>query len=73
MSASKTWLHQQAHLQNCVATSHPDLTAEGLTKQEREEMCIALSATQESALIQLLLEMCLPTQEDKEVRRDKGC
>ena len=49
------------------------MTADGLTKQEREEMCIALSATQESALIQLLLEICLPTQEDKEVRRDKGC
>ena len=38
-----------------------------MTKQERDELCIALNATQESAVIQLLLEICLCTEEDKKV------
>ena len=50
-----------------MAAAHPDTVGSHVTKQEREEMCIALSATQESALIQVLLEVCLPTKEDKEV------
>ena len=39
-----------------------------MTKQEREELCIALTAAQESAIIQLLLEICLPTEEDQKVK-----
>lgn len=66
-SAAKAWLHEQAHLQTCMAAAHPDAAGSHVTKQERDEMCIALSATQESALIQVLLEVCLPTKEDKEV------
>ena len=38
-----------------------------VTKQERDELCIALTAAQESAIIQLLLEICLPTEQDKKV------
>lgn len=35
-----------------------------MTKQERDELCIALSATQECAIIQLMLEICLPTNKE---------
>ena len=38
--------------------------------QERKELCVALTAAQESAMIQLLLEMCLPdSREEEEVYR----
>ncbi len=72
-STAKTWLHEQVHVQTCTATARPDPApsaghvAGHVTKQERDEMCIALSATQESAIIQLLLEICLPTEEDAKV------
>lgn len=42
-------------------------SASHVTKQERDELCIALTAAQESAIIQLLLEICLPTEQDKKV------
>ena len=42
-------------------------SASHVTKQERDELCIALTAAQESAIIQLLLEICLPTEEDNKV------
>ena len=35
--------------------------------QERKELCVALTAAQESAIVQLLLEVCLPTDQDKKV------
>lgn len=69
-SSAKTWLHEQSHVQSCVAAAHPDLLSSlsgFVSKQERDEACIALSATQESAIIQLLLEVCLSTPEDREV------
>ena len=44
-------------------------SASHVTKQERNELCIALTAAQESAIIQLLLEICLPTEQDKKVAR----
>lgn len=68
MSASRTWLSGQAHTQNCLAANNKD--GSSLTQpsaQEREELRIALTATQESAAIQILLEMCLPTDEDRKV------
>ena len=37
------------------------------TPEEREELRIALTAAQESAIIQLLLEVCLPTPQDRQV------
>jgi len=33
--------------------------------QEREELRNAVIATQDSVVVQLLLEMCLPTEEDE--------
>ncbi len=71
-SASKAWLQEHAHTQNCIASATPEaLTSSSghVTKQEREELCIALTAAQESAIVQLLLEICLPTEEDKKVLR----
>ena len=38
-----------------------------MTPDEREELRIALTAAQESAIIQLLLEVCLPSQSDRKV------
>lgn len=74
MSTAKTWLHEQSHLQACMATARPDSASSGshMTKQERDEMCIALSATQESAIIQLMLEICLPNQDDRKLEASFG-
>ena len=69
-AASRSWLHEHAYTQNCIATATPESltsTASHVTKQERDELRIALTVAQESAIIQLLLEICLPTEEDKKV------
>ena len=70
-AASKAWLQERAHTQNCVAMATPEPVTPSssghMTKAERDELCVALTAAQESAIVQLLLEICLPTEEDKEV------
>ena len=69
-AASKSWLHEHAYTQNCIAMATPESltsSASHVTKQERDELCIALTAAQESAIIQLLLEICLPTEQDERV------
>jgi len=70
-AASKAWLQEHAHTQYCAAMATPETTtltsSAHVTKLEREELCIALTAAQEGAIVQLLLEICLPTDEDKEV------
>ena len=38
-----------------------------LGHQDRDELRIALTAAQESAIIQLLLEVCLPQEDDRKV------
>ena len=67
--ASKTSLLEEAHTQSCVAMATPEVatslaTAQAL-RQERDELCVALTAAQESAVVQLLLEICLPNEKDK--------
>ena len=67
-SASRAWLTEQAHIQNCMAAiSREGLSGRHVTPQEREELKVALTAAQESAAIQLLLETCLPSEEDRMV------
>ena len=46
----------------------PVSTGHDMSPEEREELRIALTAAQESAIIQLLLEVCLPSKQDREVR-----
>ena len=72
MAAATTFLHEQARLQNCTAMARLDTAGSHMTKQEREELCVALNATQESTMVQLLLEVCLTTDQDKEVKRGRG-
>lgn len=70
-SASKAWLQEHAHTQNCIALATPEAMTSlsgHVTKHEREELCIALTAAQESAIVQLLLEICIPTEQDVKVR-----
>ena len=74
-SASRAWLLEKCHAQNCITvatsgSSDSSVSSSGrLSVQERKELCVALTAAQESAMIQLLLEMCLPDsrEEEKEV------
>ena len=67
-SASRAWLTEQAHVQTCMAAvGREGSSGRQVSPQEREELRIALTAAQESAAIQLLLEACLPTQEDRKV------
>lgn len=51
--------------------SHPAAKTEGAAvEQEREELRAALVTAQESAAMQILLEVCVPTAQDK-VRKQK--
>ena len=61
------WLSEHAHTQKCISLAMKDPKTAAI--QEREELRDAVIATQDSVVVQLLLEMCLPTEED-EVR---GC
>jgi integrator complex subunit 2 len=70
--ASRAWLLEKCHAQNCItiatsANSDSSAVAPGrLSVQERKELCVALTAAQESAMVQFLLEMCLPNSEEEE-------
>lgn len=70
-SASRTWLLDHCHTQNCIAMATTDgattSSSSHMSMQERKELCVALTAAQESAIVQLLLEVCLPTEQDKKV------
>ena len=74
-SASRAWLLDHCHTQNCIAmtTTSPN-TAEGghMTVQERKELCVALTAAQESAVVQMLLEVCLPNAGEREEEEEEG-
>ena len=73
ISASRAWLSEQAHTQSCLAAiGREGSSRRQMSSQEREELRIALTAAQESASVQLLLEVCLPSQEDRRVRREGG-
>ena len=50
-------------MQKCVSLATKD--ANPTVLQEREELRDVIIATQESAVVQLLLELCLPTEEDQ--------
>jgi hypothetical protein len=66
VSASRVWLSEKAHALNCMTSATPE-SGLHLSNQERDELRIALTAAQESSIIQLLLEICLPTSEDRKV------
>ena len=66
---SSIWLRDHTHSQACLTTAEgkvPHQEAATL-KLQREEQCNALVAAQESAIMQLLLEICLPTPDDTKV------
>lgn len=62
LAASRALLTQ--HLQSHPA---PKGNNSAVVDQEREELKRALVDAQESAAIQILIEVCLPTKEDKQV------
>ncbi|XP_048582667.1 integrator complex subunit 2 isoform X2 [Nematostella vectensis] len=59
LAASRTMLSQHLHTQQAPRTN-------SAVEQEREELRVALVAAQESAAVQLLLEICLPNEQDKQ-------
>lgn len=63
LAASRVWFSEHAHVQKCVSLATKDANATIL--QEREELRDVIIATQESAVVQLLLEFCIPTEEDQ--------
>lgn len=65
-SASRAWLLNHCHTQNCIAMTTSTNTDGHMTVQERKALCVALTAAQESAIVQLLLEVCLPDAEEEE-------
>ena len=67
MDASRAFLshHIQSHP---VAASKRGLVNNGNNADiEREELKSALVAAQESAIVQILLEICVPTEEERRV------
>ena len=71
MDASRAFLshHIQSHP---VPASKRGMPTNGNSADiEREELKGALVAAQESAIVQILLEICLPTEEERKVRSGK--
>ena len=62
LAASRAMLSQ--HL---LANSKLSTSGGVNTEQEREELKAALLAAQESAVVQILLEICLQSKEEKKV------
>lgn len=61
LAASRAWVSEQAHVQSFTNKSFAEHVAVG----EREEACASYCALQESAAVQLLLDVCLTQQQDK--------
>ena len=70
MAASRALLAH--HLQSHPSPASSKSTAVNTAELEREELKNALIAAQESAAIQILLEVCLPTAEERKVRHYFG-
>ena len=63
LAASRVWLSEHAHTQKCISLAMKDTNTAAI--QEREELRDSIIATQDSVVVQLLLEICLPTKEDE--------
>jgi hypothetical protein len=68
LAASRAMLNQ-----HILANSNPGRNASSTSstnsEQEREELKAALLAAQESSVVQILLEVCLSTPEERQVRK----
>lgn len=67
LAASRAMLNQHILANSSGAKSNVS-TSFSNVEQEREELKSALIAAQESAVVQILLEVCLLTPEEKEVK-----
>ena len=45
MATANTFLHEQAHVKNCMAMASPESAGGHMTEKERDELCIALIST----------------------------
>ena len=68
LAASRAMLNQHI-LANSNPSRNTSNTSGSKAEQEREELKAALLSAQESAVVQILLEVCLMTPEEKQVRR----
>jgi integrator complex subunit 2 len=69
LAASRAMLNQHI-LANSNPVRSTSSTSCTNTEQEREELKSALLAAQDSAVVQILLEVCLQTPEEKQVREN---
>jgi integrator complex subunit 2 len=69
LAASRAMLNQHI-LANSNPARNTSSTSCTNTEQEREELKSALLAAQDSAVVQILLEVCLQTPEEKQVREN---
>lgn len=65
--ASKSHLSAHAFLHPIEFNVTQQEGRDGLTGQERDELRLAIENTQDSVAAQLLLEICLPNEEENEV------
>ena len=70
MDASRAFLAHHIQSHPSPAPKRGMGTSGGNADFEREELKGALVAAQESAIVQLLLEICLPTEEERKVGRE---
>ena len=61
LAASRAWVSEQAHIQSFTNKGFAGHVAVG----EREEACTNYCALQESAAVQILLDICATQQQDK--------
>ncbi len=69
LAASRAMLNQHILANSNLGKSNSSTSCTN-TEQEREELKSALLAAQESAVVQIMLEVCLKTPEEKQVRED---
>ena len=68
LAASRAMLNQHI-LANSNPGRNPSNSSGTNAEQEREELKAALLSAQESAVVQILLEICVMTPEEKQVRK----
>lgn len=71
MDASRAFLSHHLQSHPIPASNRTTAASANNAEVEREELKSALVSAQESAIVQLLLEICLPTNTEKQVRKRK--
>ena len=73
LDASRAFLSHHLQSHPIPASNRTTAANASNAEVEREELKSALISAQESAIVQLLLEICLPTDTEKQVGKQNSC